>query len=426
MAALLLSEPLPLRSARMLGDYADDVWLPEILGDFSNSPFPLYRLDDSRFFVCDHSAHISKVFIDRQQAADWAMVLESDGAGHNWTEIWFAAPVDLTAEVSACGTGREDDDTGQLITSPADAARRVMQIAGRTEDYSQLRAECSGLNLGIAVRLAEPLSIKVHIDAILGSVGGISCPGMARLYPSAAEPLPILDLDWHDVTLDAGDITAASTDVADVLRLAYDLSDASGRALHYIELSASPRRYGGLAKEVLYPYLRTPSNAEAVGRPVLQRLAGERWNVPFTVMRNKIRPGQWVRLVAHPNWPLPGADPVIMVLQAEIEEDSDSIRATGETLIGDKPTVTVTAHSVALPDTIEAGLDVTVRDGIATFTFLDKEKRPIAGARVSLDGAAPRTTDAQGKVSFPVNPGHTYELAFEAPGFTPFTVQVPL
>ena len=97
---------------------------------------------------------------------------------------------------------------------------------------------------------------------------------------------------------------------------------------------------------------------------------------------------------------------------------------TGETIVG-TATVTVTAHSLALPDTVAAGIDVAVRDGVATFTITDADGRPVAGARVSLDGAAPKTTDTHGKVSFSAAPG-THEIAVEAPGFLPFSLEVTL
>lgn len=419
---LLLSEPLPLRTTRALGDYADDAILPEVLGDLTAAPFPLIRLDDSRFFAADHRMAVTKVFTNRQQAANWAMVLESDGLGRTWTEVHFDAPIPAGTEVSACGTGREDDDTGELIANPADVARRVCDIAGRDDDWSALRAECSALNLTVAGRITDRLSVKAQIDQILQSVGAIAAHGMARLYPSAADPSPVLALDRAEV--DAIEVSASLTDTADVLRLAYDRSDASGRCQHYIELTASPQRYGGLSKEVEYAWLRTPANAESIGRPVLQRLAGERYDVAFMSTDRSLRPGQWVTLTAHPDWPLPGDDPVIMILAVEIEQDSAAVRVTGETIVG-TATVTVTAHSLALPDTVAAGIDVAVRDGVATFTITDRDGRPVAGAHVSLDGAAPKTTDTQGKVSFSAVPG-VHEIAVDAPGFLPFTLEVTL
>jgi len=406
----------------MLGDFADDAILPEIFGDLTKSPFPAIRLSETRFFVADHPMQVTGAFIDRQRTDGWARALESDDSGHTWTTVQFSAPIPPGSVVSLVGRGRLDDRTGELIANPADVVRRLCQIAGRDDDWSDWRAECSGLNLTIAGRIFERKALKLHIDDVTQSSGAIWAAGMARQYPSAVAPATILDLDWHDVSNIR--VSASLTDTADVLRLAYDRSDASGRALRYIELSASPQRYGGLSKEVLYPYLRTAQNAESIGRAVLGRLAGERYDVEFDSLVTTIRPGDSVRPVAHPEWPLPGADPVVMVLGADIEPDSNSVHVTGEYTAG-QALITVTAYSLALPDTVEAGVAVEVRDGVATFTITDKDGKPLAHARVALDGGPPKSTDAQGKVSFVVTPGqHTLDV--EAVGYLPFTLQVTL
>jgi hypothetical protein len=273
-----------------------------------------------RYFVADHPCAVTKVFTDKQQTFGWAVSLESDDADHTWTVVTFAAPVPQGIEVSACGRGKLNPDTGEPIENPADVLALLTEIAGRDEDWSEFRAECSGLDLRIAGRFSERVSIKSAYDGVAQSVGAIVWHGGARLYPTNASPAPILDLDAVEVA----DLKASATltDTADVLRLSYDYSDAGKRALHFIELTASPQRYGGLAKEVVYPYLRTPANAEAIGRPVLQRLNGEKYDVPFMSTNMAIRPGMWVRPVAHPEWLVDADDPIVMVLQAEILRDT--------------------------------------------------------------------------------------------------------
>ena len=416
------SDPLPLRTTRALGDYADDTALQHILGDWSTTQFPLIRLSDTRFFAADHPMAVTKVFTARQESFGWQAYLESDESGNTWTIVEFSAPVPQDTEVTACGTGKRDDDTGELIENGADCMRYGAVLAGRDDDFSELRAECSELDIRIAVRIAERVGYRTYIDSVAESIGAMVWHGGARLYPTAADPSPILDLDRFEVSnLRA---TASLTDTADVLRLAYDRSDASGRALHYIQLSASPQRYGGLAKEVLYPFLRSPGNAEAVGRPALQRLAGEKYGVTFDSTNMAIRPGMWVRPVAHPEWMVSDTDPVIMVKSAEIDNDTNSVAVTGEVIVG-RATVTVTAHSLALPDTVEAAVDVAFQDGIATFTITDRDGKPLSHALCSLDGSVPKVTDAQGKVSFPAEPGvHTLDV--EAVGYLPFSLEVTL
>lgn len=418
---LLLSEPLPLRTTRMLGDYSDDVALPHVIGDFSRTQFPLRRLSDTRFFAADHVAEIDDVYIAKQLTQGWERRLESDTAGRTWTVVEFASPVTAGEPVSATGRGVRDPVTGELIENPADALAYIGNtLAGRVDDWSDFRAECSRAGLTVATWIGEATSIKAALDSVAQSVGAIWTPGVARLYPSSETPRPILDLTFEEVEELAVEATLADT--ADVLRLAYDWSPAAQRHLQYVELEANPARYGGIAVEVSYPNLRNAADAEAVGRPVLQRLAGERWTVAFVTSNTAVRAGMWVRLVDNPASPLPGGDPLVMVLTPTIDPASSSVRVQGEVLVT-TPAIAVTAHSVALPDSIEAGIDVSFRDGVATFTILDDNDRPLAGARVALDSGAPQSTDAQGHVSFTTTAG-VHQLAVEATGYVPFTVFV--
>lgn len=420
---LLLSEPLPLRRASILGDYSEDAVLPHLIGDHTSAQFPLIRITDSRFFAADHVAEIDDIYVAKQLTQGWERRLESDATGRTWTVVEFASPVPAGEAVSATGRGARDPVTGELIANPADILAYIGNtLAGRTDDWSDFRAECSRAGITAAVWLGKVSSIKAAMDAVTQSVGAIWTPGMARLYPSAATPRPVLDLAKDEV--DELTCSAALADTADILRLSYDWSDAAQRHLQFVELTANPMHYGGIVLDVSYPYLRTAANAETVGRAVLQRLAGERYDVGFVTDNVAVRAGMWTRLVAHPSWPIPGDDPVVMVIAPTINPASASVRVEGEATLS-VPTISVTAHSVAVPDTVEAGIDVAYRDGIATFTITDTDDRPLAGARAALDGSAARTTDAQGRVSFTAAAG-VHELAVEAAGFVPFTVFVTL
>ena len=104
---LLLSELLPLRTTRALGDYAEDTILPEVLGDLTEAPFPLIRLDDSRFFAADHPMEVTAVYVERQLVADWAMVLEA------------GVPTNLS------------DSTVRATTTRAESTMAPIQVGGR-------------------------------------------------------------------------------------------------------------------------------------------------------------------------------------------------------------------------------------------------------------------------------------------------------
>lgn len=415
----LLWEELPLRSSRALGDYADDFYLQHILGDWSATPFPAQRLSETRFFAADHPMLITQAFTAKLEAFGWERRLETDNV-RSWTIVEFAAPVPDGVEVWLCGYGKEDDDSGELIENPADQMRYIARLGERDDDFSGLRAECSALDLRTKVRLAERVSIKAAIDSLAESSGIIWWSGGARLYPTSDGPLTVLDLDRKE----ARDLkpSANLSDTADVLRISYDYSPASKRALRYMELTAFPQRYGGMAKEVVYGALTSPANAEAIGRPVLQRLNGQRYDMPFNSTA-RIRPGMDVRLVDNPGWLIDDSDPVVTVLSVQLEPSSGAVSVAGETIVG-RSVVTVTAFSVALPDTVQESVNVEIADGIATFTIRDESGRGIKGARASLDGSAARTTDALGQVRFPQTPG-THTLIVELGGKV-YEVSVPM
>ena len=410
---LLLSEQLPLRTTRALGDYVVDAVLAHRYGDLRNARFPLVQLAPDKWFVADHPMDVSAVYVDDEATEGWEAKTESDGAGHTWTVVNLAAAAPAGAVLSAAGQGKRNPTTGGLYENPAEIMEDVAMLAGRTDTWPALRAECAAIGLRIAGSVDELLSIQSTIDGITEAIGAIWTTTMARLYPVAVVDGPVLELSIAD----AGNLKVSATlvDTADILRLSYDVADATSKPQHYIELSASPKRYGGVVGELVSKWLRQPADAETVGRATLQRMAGDRYDVSFSTSRMDIRPGTWWKLVGHPEWPLEGEDPVLMILTVYLSPDDNAAQVTAETILA-RPLVTVTAHSIALPDTSEGGIEVTYKDGIATIKLLDKANRPMAGARVSLDKSAPKTTDSRGLVTFKTTPGqHTLDI--EAVGY---------
>lgn len=409
---LLLSEPLPLRTTQMLGDFAEATPLPQRYGDLTSGRFRLIRLDASTFFAADHPMAMDRCFIDKQPTESWASELRSDAAGNTWTVVKFAAPVPPEADVSATGTGKRNPTTGALLENPAEIIEDVLRLAGRSESWDFLRAECAAAGIRLAGSITETRSIRATIDEIATSAAAIWTPSMARLYPTATIAGYVQELDKMLVSNLV--VKADLTNTADVVRVFYDPDSASEKAQHFVELSSNPQIYGGVVRDFTLDWLRSPSNAEAVGRRLLPWFAGARYDVEFDCGDKSVRPGQWVRLVDHPEWPFDGADPEIMILGAEIDQDAKTSRCRGATVLT-APDIEVTGHSVALPTIRDAGVEVGVKDGVATFRITDENDLPIFNARVALDGGASKMTDEQGTVSFTVKPGE-HRLAIEAPG----------
>lgn len=111
-------------------------------------------------------------------------------------------------------------------------------------------------------------------------------------------------------------------------------------------------------------------------------------------------------------------------MAVEVRPKAAAIAVTAE-YIRTQATVAVTAHSVALPATTDAGVDVAFNNGTVTLTFVDNDGRPLKDARVAFDGSAAKTTDARGRVQFAATTG-THTVAVEATGHVPFTFEVGL
>lgn len=419
---LLLFEDVPLRTTRILGDFAEDTPLPHRLGNLTDARFKLIRLSDTEFFAADHPMEINGAFVADQRTDAWQRELVADPVVEAYTIVRLATPAPKDAVVSATGTGRRDKRTGKLIENPAEAMEYVLRLAGRSDVFVDLRAEASAAAINVAGSITEIKSIRAQLDEIARSVAAIWTPTQSRLYPTTVVAGPVTELNVDS----AWDIrpVAELQDTADVLQIGYGEENATGKSLRSIELTANPKRYGGIVAQRTLAWLRSPANAESVGRRILSRLAGERYTVQFSSDRTDLRPGRWVRLVDHPEWPTAAVDPQMMVLAVDVTPFTRAIEVTAEAILS-YPSITVTAHSIALPSTTQGPIEVSFRDGIATFTIKDPEGRPLAGARVALDGSAAKRTDSQGRVAFHTSGGH-HSLAIAAPGFLSETIEFDL
>lgn len=422
---LLLYEPLPLRTTRQLGDYAEDAPLAHVYGDLTAARFPLTRISPTRGHAADHPMEITGAGSGTVATQSYEVKIEDDGTGTVCTFVDFGAPVPEDESMWAFGRGKRHATTAALIANPGDILTDIANaIAGRSDVYQTAREECAAAGIALAGRVAVPVgtSIRAALDVPAQSAGLIWAPGVARRYPAAVAGY-VLELDRQRASL-RGKPRASVADTADILRIRYDWCDVTDRPQRTIELTASPARYGGVVAELALPMLRTPANAVTVGTPILQRLAGERYSVPLAVSRTDIRPGQWLRLSDLPDWPFPDADPVVMVLAANVSRGTRSSELDCEWQ-RTSPEVSVTAHAAALDDLGGESLEITTRNGIATLTVRDENERPVHGARVSFDGGPPKTTNARGQVEFAYTPGE-HEVAIEAPGMDPQVLTVTL
>lgn len=420
--SLLLREKMPLRTTQDLGDFATAVPLKHCYGVLSNARFPLDRMTDTKWFVCDHPFTVEQVFVNDTVTEGWEQATESDGKGNTWTVVNLSNAANTDDRISATGLGKKNPVTGELLSNAAEIIEDFERIAGReTLGWSQLRAESSGIQLAGVMSVIQ--TIRAQFDEVTTSAAAIWSPGMSRLYPISTVNGLLKRLRKDQVnTLVA---TADLTDTADILKLSYDFNYATGSPQRFIQFETSPQRFDGIELDLTLPWLRKPTDAEVIGRRLLRRLAGKRLSITFNTTDLSIHEGDWVLLVDLPDWPFPmDGDPTVMVIQADNTPGQNTVAVTAEAILDD-PLINITAHTVAIPSTSSGGADVVYQNGVATFTFTVPGGQPAKGARVSVDGGIPKTTDDQGKVGFTLAVGpHT--VAVEAIGFTPMQFTVDL
>lgn len=409
---LLLRENLLLRTSRDLGDYAEDFVLALRFGDLSRASFKCGRLSDKEFCAAGHAMRITSVQTDAVEEVNYDVEVRPDGLGGLITVIVYGAAVPLGATVTACGIGMLNPLTGALLENPADIVEFLFRFQGRTETFSDFRAECAAAGFRAAGSIEAAMSLRDATDDIMGSFGAIWTQTGARIYPSAPSGF-IGELDYYTVA----NLTfkASDRDIGDVLRIAYDVRTSDGTPQHYIEFRANPQTFGGLVQAPpAFNWLRRPVDADKVSRPRLLRIAGQRYDVTFDKTGGKIRPREWYRLVNHPELSIDAVNPLIMILAVTAAPSSDSAACEGETIIA-SPAVELSAHSLALPGTTSATVDTGLKDGVFLATIVGDDNKPAPGARVSFDGGPAKVTDAKGQVSFPAGHGH-HVLVIALPG----------
>ena len=417
MALALLSEPVVLDSTRELGDFDEDALIPHRLGVQDSAPFRLIRLGPDVYLVAGHPYEVANVFVGRERTLSWEQELRRNATGRVWHVVKFAAPIDADLEVWATGRGGKDPNTGALIENPADLMAYVMRLHGRADViFPDLRAQAAAEGLRLKLNLDSTKPAKDWLDEIALCAGAMWTPSSSRLYPTDDVVGSVIELDPYFAS-GIEPPTRTLEDAADVLRIAYDRSDASGRAQQAITLSASPQLYGGVKVELELPHLYLPANAETVGTRLLTWMAAKRALVNFECRRSDIKPGQWVRLVDHPEWTL-DAEPLLMIRARDVAPNAGRSRLTGEVRLT-TPRVKVTSHSVALSNLLEGGADVSFEDGVARFSFVDPDGRPSRGVRVTLDGSHTLVSGDDGRVTFTDVASGVHALTIAKPGFVP-------
>lgn len=421
-----LSDNLPLRTSAVWGGWKDVRVLPWGWGRVTVAP--IQYSDDQRLFVLlDHAIDgVDAVRRDDVPTTAFAWHNGVDSTGQAVAFLELATPLAAGERLAADVRGRLHPDTGRLLQSPAEILFDVLARLARAPitwpELDDFRAETAELVLG-GLLDDNTISIRAAVDQIMQSCGAAwsaAMPGVALLWP------PAPDAAAPAVTVDAlhAQEVQASTQAGGLvtrLRVLYDYDFAAQRFRRAIQLRApdAERDYGVLEGEWPAPWLRTPRQAEALGRRALGWLARARWRVTWAQQLAALAPGAWVEM-AHPLSPLVGRH---RLLDAQLDLAGARLTCSAEAPVGGDTAIETTRLSTAFEPLIQAGVTIEIAGGEIIFHVRNDAGQPLAGARVTLDGGAQRIADSAGRVSFPAARGR-HVLTIEADGYLPGEVEV--
>lgn len=215
--------------------------------------------------------------------------------------------------------------------------------------------------------------------------------------------------------LDDVSAQCAASDLATVLRVEFSF-DASGQAQQAVilECPSAIRRFGRIEATYQAKWTRSARQAESIGKSMLENMARPSWSISATIppaAARKLLPGDDV-VINHP-W-LPSGTAMV----TDLEEQPLAMTATMTCRIaaGSVPIITLTKQAGAFAPLGAGGVSVDYAAGVATLTILDDSSRPLAGARVTLDGGTTRITDSKGQVQFKTSRG-THAISITAAGY---------
>ena len=416
-----LSDNLPLRTSAVWGGWRDVRVLPWAYGSVTLAPIQ-YSDDQRLYLLADHPiAGVDAVTRDDVPVQDWAWSNGVDSTGRAVAFLELAQPLAEGERLAATVRGRMHPTTGQLLQTPAEVLFDLLANLARAPvqwpDLDDYRTETSHIVLG-GLLADNSISIRAAVDALMQSAGSAwaaAMPGIATTWPPLADDTaPAMPV--NKLTAIGLQAATGAQGIYTVLRVLYDFDHAAQRYRRAIQLRAPDvvKDYGELEMEWTAPWLRSPRHAEALGQRMLGWLARPRWRVTWQQSFANSSTGAWVD-VDHPQSPLQGRHRLV---SADLDLSTATLSCAIEAPVGDVPAIETTRLSTAFDPVVPPGITVEVANGQIIFTALDDQGRPLAGARITLDGGATRIADGAGRVSFPAERGR-HVLLIQADGYTP-------
>ncbi len=416
-----LSDNVPLRTSAVWGGWREVKVLPWAWGVVTLAPIQ-YSGDQRVFFLADHPIQgVDEVRRDDVATDAWAFYNGVDSTGRAVAFLELAMPLAEGERLAVGLRGRMHPGTGRLLTSPAEILHDVLANLARAPiewaDLDDYRTETAHIVLG-GLLADNEISIRAAVDGLLQSCGGAwaaAMPGVAITWPplpdDAAPALRVDGLTTQDLTP-----TTNAAGLFTVLRVLYDYDYAAQRFRRAIQLQApeAVKDYGVLELEWPAKWLRTPRQAEELGKRMLAWLARPRWRITWRQSFADVATGGWVD-IDHPLSPVTGRHRLV---SAELDLSAASLACAVDVPVGPVPQIETTRLSTAFDPLVQPGITVDIANGEVIFTARDEQGRPLSGAKVTLNGGASRIADSAGRGSFPVQRGR-HVLLVEAKGYPP-------
>ncbi len=413
------TDDLPLRTNADLGIFRDVERLPWRYGRAVPGKCIRLGATGKRWLWADHaSSRIASVTVDALPYDAWQWRNETDAAGNAITVIETVDAIEEGAELVAVGDGAIDVLSGSLMTNPADIVGDLCRRGGITINRGDLvafRVECHARLLEIAGSI-ESGSLQSALVSIADSIYAAfsrSLPGLMRLRPRSAPT----------VTIRAADTPAGSASRADIatrLRIRYAVEDGKPRASMELRAPSVEALRGAVVAEVTLPWVSDARVAADVGDRILGDRARPRYTVRAARQLRRIVPGDVVT-ASVPALNLSG--PALVTASAIADRGSTPVL---ELAAGTAPATEITSISVAYTPETYTGATVTTVGDARQVVITDANRRPIVGARCTLDGSIVRTSDSGGRVNYPASamPPGTHTILIEQAGMNPLTLTV--
>ena len=420
-----LTDPLPLRTSAVWGAWKAVETLPLIYGQATIRPVQ-YDQQGKVFLLADHPiAGVDGVTRDDVPSNAWAHHNAVDSTGRPCAFIELATPLAQGERLAVAVRGKLHPVTGQPIDLPhallTDLVGTVLGLPLQPGSLDLLRTQFADWHIG-AVFAETKMTQREAIDAVCQSLGAAWSAGstdFARQWPDTPQTQATVSV----TPLTARDVQASCqhSDIATVLRVLYDQDNATGQPRRAVQLAAPEAisRYGRIEREWQAPFLRSPRQAQQLGQRLLAWLSTPVYTVTWTMADQALTVGDAV-LLAHPGLPVSGP-----ALLTDVQRDLSRATLTLQTQVasGPAPAIVIERLSSSFDPIIASGTTVEYANGKAVFTLLGDNGKPLAGAKVILDGKTVRYADGAGRVTFEAERG-AHKLHILATGYAPMDIDV--